>query len=86
MEGKSRKALIRNQNDIPGYMPPGHEGTVNVRLIYTTSAARGNPGGRRGAVNPVMKRRRGLVGPTAHGKSPASRRGGRGSGRLFPDR
>ncbi len=33
MTTKSRKGLIRNQDDIPAYIPPGHEGTVNIRLV-----------------------------------------------------
>jgi hypothetical protein len=32
--GKSNdKPLIQKETEIPAYIPPGHEGTVNIRLI-----------------------------------------------------
>lgn len=36
MKSKSHNGLIRNQNDIQAYIPPGHEGTVNIRLVDKT--------------------------------------------------
>lgn len=33
MEGTPLKGLIRRQDDIPAYIPPGHEGTINIRLV-----------------------------------------------------
>ena len=33
MERKSPKTLIQHESDISAYIPPGHEGTVNIRLI-----------------------------------------------------
>ena len=33
MTENSTRVLIQNENEIPAYIPPGHEGTVNVRLI-----------------------------------------------------
>lgn len=36
MSRKSHNGSIRNQDDIQGYIPPGHEGTVNHRLVDKT--------------------------------------------------
>jgi mannose-6-phosphate isomerase-like protein (cupin superfamily) len=36
MSRKSHNGLIRNQNEIGAYVPPGHEGTVNIRLVDKT--------------------------------------------------
>lgn len=33
MAEKASNQLIQNESEMPGYIPPGHEGTVNVRLI-----------------------------------------------------
>lgn len=33
MTGKSHKGRIRHENDIQPYIPPGHEGTENIRLV-----------------------------------------------------
>jgi quercetin dioxygenase-like cupin family protein len=33
MEGNSPNTLIQHESDISAYIPPGHEGTVNIRLI-----------------------------------------------------
>jgi quercetin dioxygenase-like cupin family protein len=33
MEGNPPKPLIQHESEIDRYIPPGHEGTVNIRLI-----------------------------------------------------